>query len=375
MRAPTLRARAQEGREQAAVVALLTKHFHTVDKSPMLITSAFSPGVRGVIYIEAFADSHAKTACEGVDDLLPYYRGGVRLVPVSEMVDAVRVKGGGNAVKEGAWVRVRRGVYKGDLAKVEGVLNTEMKVRVCACARVCVRAHSLTRLSPPTYWADQIVLRLIPRLDLSFIGLDLRTRAARRRDPSYTRPPRKLFSPSEVSGEGGRVEMRTQPDLGRQMAYFEGNYYERGCLLKTVALSAVSTEGVNPTMEEMRWFTARRGGRGGRGGGDGEEEEEEDDDVGMVIGGGAGGGARGAGRGGGDNSADVAALAAQALAEKAGGWPHARTRAHAPARTRLTLGPGRSCLPPLSPPLRSKQWRPRSSAGTACGSCRATCAT
>lgn len=123
------------------------------------------------MYIEAFAEPHVLKAIEGIQLLLPHYRGGMMLVPVVEMTHVLEVKSRHRLIQPGSWVRMRRGVYKGDLAEVREVLDTEMKVRLstcamrapcgCTCARaphaLCAwhrvhRVHSPRAPRPPRCW-------------------------------------------------------------------------------------------------------------------------------------------------------------------------------------------------------------------------------
>ena len=73
----------------------------------------------GYIYIEAIKQSHLKQAIEGVSNLkLGYYQ--QKMVPTKEMPDVLKVikDFDRSVLKPLMWVRIKKGVYKDDLAQV-----------------------------------------------------------------------------------------------------------------------------------------------------------------------------------------------------------------------------------------------------------------
>ena len=73
-------------------------------------------GDRGYIYIEAFKSNHVKAACE---DIRSVNVSNLQMVPIKGMTDILRVVKTADGIKKGSWVRVKRGIYRDDLAKVE----------------------------------------------------------------------------------------------------------------------------------------------------------------------------------------------------------------------------------------------------------------
>ncbi len=73
-------------------------------------------GDRGYIYIEAFKSNHVKAACEDIRSLNVQ---NLQMVPIKGMTDILRVVKTTHGIKKGSWVRVKRGIYRDDLAKVE----------------------------------------------------------------------------------------------------------------------------------------------------------------------------------------------------------------------------------------------------------------
>lgn len=80
-----------------------------------------APAVRqGYIYVEADKESHVKDNMNGLQGLM--WTKGVKQVPIAEMVDAVTVNTKAKQkVELDSWVRVRSGVYAGDLARVHDI--------------------------------------------------------------------------------------------------------------------------------------------------------------------------------------------------------------------------------------------------------------
>ena len=76
--------------------------------------------VKGYIYVEAFKQTHVKAAIDGISNL----RMGSwsqQMVPIKEMTDVLRVVKEAAGLKVKQWVRIKRGVFKDDLAQVDYV--------------------------------------------------------------------------------------------------------------------------------------------------------------------------------------------------------------------------------------------------------------
>lgn len=111
--------RCKPGLEQSTAIALLQKFVDreiSGDPNPLLIRSATAPAhLKGHIYVEAEKEAHAKAAIAGIRSLFQW---SVRLVPINEMVDVLKVPTKEFKITKGAWVRVKRGLYTGDIAAV-----------------------------------------------------------------------------------------------------------------------------------------------------------------------------------------------------------------------------------------------------------------
>ncbi len=74
-------------------------------------------GLKGYIYIEAFKQQHVKQAIEDIGNL-KIGKWQQLMVPIKEMTDVLRVVKDTNALKRGSWVRIKRSIYKDDIAQV-----------------------------------------------------------------------------------------------------------------------------------------------------------------------------------------------------------------------------------------------------------------
>ncbi|KAJ2579580.1 transcription elongation factor spt5, partial [Coemansia sp. RSA 1804] len=113
-------------------------------------------GLPGYLYVEARSQADVQAALDGIPGV---YAHKLMLVPIGDMVDVVKVKARVARINPGAWVRVKRGNYAGDLAQVVSVLEA----------------------------ADTVEVRMLPRLDYGGGGGEARGRGA-------LRPPQRLFS-------------------------------------------------------------------------------------------------------------------------------------------------------------------------------------
>lgn len=209
-----------EGSEAEAVIRLMRKFMHQRDGVPIL--SATASGTRGVVYVEAHHDAHVKRAVDGLELFRHYLRGGVKRVPVEEMITAVAPKMEHTPVEAGKFVRVKRGVYQGDLARVDEVVDDQT-----------------------------VILRVVPRIDLTAASSGVGVAGQRKRSKAG-RPPRRRFLPDEV-GDVGNVE-RKRPPWGQEVLdYFAGKYFDAGFQVLTMPMSRLQTNNVLPQVRVATW--------------------------------------------------------------------------------------------------------------------------
>ena len=205
-------------------------------RNPLNITSVFERGgggatMAGYIYVEARKQADVMTALQGIQDVYPGTK--TILVPIKEMPDLLHVVKKAE-ITPGTWVRYKRGKYTGDLAQVENVSANGLELRI----------------------------RMVPRLDYGnnkdLNAIDAHDPMKRKRGfgkPNATigRPPQRLFS--ELEAKNGFLQ-QTASKSGKKCFTYLGDEYEDGYLMKEVKLSAVSTDNVNPTLEEVTKFAS-----------------------------------------------------------------------------------------------------------------------
>ena len=146
------------------------------------------------------------------------------MVPFKEMPDVLKVVKDVVKLKDRSWVRMKRTIYKDDLAQVEQVDMAQ----------------------------NQVLLKLIPRIDYNLKRGSLREPEDEIKKLNFERkirPPPQLFDAERVKSVGG------VPVKEKDMWIFENNRYNsKGFLIKFFPLSSVLTEGIKPTLAELQRF-------------------------------------------------------------------------------------------------------------------------
>ena len=230
------------GKERESVFAL-TKRIEerAGTKSPMPIISAFERGgtMVGYIYIEARRQADVHTALEGIMNVYP--RTLTIMVPIKEMPDLLRVTKSESLVP-GGYVRIKRGKYAGDLAQIDEV-----------------ETNGLTAS-----------LRIVPRLDYGqaednnapMVDGGIKGEAQKRKRQNAmglnnpaTRPPPRLFSDVEAKKKHLKY-LQQMSTFDKKHWQYMGDTYVSGFLIKDFRIQHLTTENVNPTLEEVTRFTA-----------------------------------------------------------------------------------------------------------------------
>lgn len=140
------------------------------------------------------------------------------------MVDVVDIKNKAIDMKPGAWARVKRGKYQGDLCQIIRINDSQNTVRV----------------------------KMIPRLDLSSDPPKDNLRpGAKRPAASVARPPQRLFNRREVEMS---TTARGSVTKSRNYFIYNNEMFKDGFLEKDVKPTTLITSGVNPTYEEITNF-------------------------------------------------------------------------------------------------------------------------
>ncbi|KAG4306123.1 hypothetical protein PORY_000111 [Pneumocystis oryctolagi] len=222
--------RCKPGREKDIIYKLMRK---TIDlqhsETPVEIISVFQRNeIDGYIYVEAKKQAHIIHACK---DIVNVYTTRIILVPVKEMPDLLKIKKQTLKLVPGAYVRIKRGKYAGDLAQIDNLSENGMSARV----------------------------KVIPRLDYStkdkgstFIGPD----GKKRYHSGFSitsRPPQRFFNEKEIARLSGNKGLTKR---GAKSYIFNNDEYENGYLMKDIKLTGIVVEGVNPTLEEITKFNS-----------------------------------------------------------------------------------------------------------------------
>ncbi|KAJ8965744.1 hypothetical protein NQ314_003922 [Rhamnusium bicolor] len=169
------------GEEKSTCLLLMRKFLaYQNTNEPLQIKSVIAPeGVKGYIYIEAYKQPHVKATISNVGNL----RMGIwkqQMVPIKEMTDVLRVVKEQTGLKSKQWVRLKRGLYKDDIAQVDYFDMAQ----------------------------NQVHLKLLPRIDYTRLRGALRTaqtESEAEKRKKKRRPPSKPFDPEAIRAIGGEV--------------------------------------------------------------------------------------------------------------------------------------------------------------------------
>jgi transcription elongation factor SPT5 len=230
------------GTEKDLVTSLMRKYLAFEKKpNPIAITSVTWPGTKGFIYVEAHRESSAQEIIKNMRMCMPW---SIKLVPINEMTAVLTVASKKKAIKGDAWVRVKRGVYKGDLGKVDMLLDSGSKAAV----------------------------RLVPRIDLNAI---VRRATGEKAKKGGTKAPQKFFKLEEIQralreSNLGMLDLdrRRYPHTGDMFDYFNKEFYNNGYLYKEFKVETMlQYTDVSPTLDELQRFR------------DSQKGEDDEDDV------------------------------------------------------------------------------------------------
>ncbi|OVA07395.1 Transcription elongation factor Spt5 [Macleaya cordata] len=212
--------RCKTGREREAAGWLMQK---SIDKGPELqIRSVIAlDNLPNRIYVEADKEAHVKEACKGINFINAMK---VMLVPIEEMTDVLSVESKTPDLLKDKWVRVKIGIYKGDLAKVVNVDNVRRRVTV----------------------------KLIPRIDLQSIANKLDgIQVAKKK--AFIPPPR-FMNIDEAKAMRIRIEHKKERSTGNYFDRIGGMMFKEGFLYKTVSMKSISYQNIRPTFYELDKF-------------------------------------------------------------------------------------------------------------------------
>ncbi|CAH8377739.1 unnamed protein product [Eruca vesicaria subsp. sativa] len=209
------------GREREVAVCLMQK---AIDRgSNFKIRSVIAlDHLQNYIYVEADMEAHVKEAIKGMRSIFANHK--ILLVPIREMADVLSVKSKTVELARDTWVRMKLGIYKGDLAQVVDVDDVRRKVTV----------------------------KLIPRIDLQHLADKQEGRPIVKKK-AFVPPPR-FMNVDEARELHIRVERRRDRMTGDYFENIDGLLFKDGFLYKQVSTKSISTQNVTPTFDELERF-------------------------------------------------------------------------------------------------------------------------
>ncbi|KAI9882907.1 MAG: hypothetical protein M1823_005346 [Watsoniomyces obsoletus] len=231
------------GKEREAVFSIMKRaEEYARSGQTFPITGAFERRgmMEGYVYIEAKRQGDVLTALEGISNV--YARSTIVLVPIKEMPDLLRTKKS-KTVKDGDYVRIKRGVYQGDLAIVDEVEDSGLEYFVRLVPRL---NYGLDEdLNAPTPAAPP------PGSAAAAAMAGKRKRLGPPRPTAANRPPPRLFSEADARKKHAKFLKRgVEPNT---WIYLNETYTD-GFLIKVFKLQQIQTEDVKPTLEEITRF-------------------------------------------------------------------------------------------------------------------------
>lgn len=223
--------RCRPGKEKELVRKLLKKKFNldrAMGAKKLKILSIFQrDNYTGRIYMEAPKQSVVEKFCTGVPDIFITQK---LLIPVQELPLLLKPgKADGVTLEEGTYVRIKRGIYKGDLAMIDQISENNLDV----------------------------LLKIVPRLDYGkFDEVDPITQQKKSRRPTFAhRAPPQLFNPT-MALRLDQANLFKSDD--RHFKYRNEDYVD-GYLYKSYKVQHVDAKDIEPTVEELARFGSKDG--------------------------------------------------------------------------------------------------------------------
>ncbi|CAA0809969.1 Putative transcription elongation factor SPT5 homolog 1 [Striga hermonthica] len=208
------------GCERELAIRLMQKSIDV--GSEMKIFSAIAlDHLKGFIYVEAKKEVHVKEAVTGMQNIYPR---NMLFVPMHEMTDVLSVQSEALDISSNIWVRVKTGMYQGDLAKVVIVDSGRQRAKV----------------------------KLIPRIDMQALADKMEGRQVPRKKSFI--PPARLMNINEARALDIHVERKRDQATGDYFDKIGGLMFKNGFLYKSFSLKSLVTNKVQPTFDEVEKF-------------------------------------------------------------------------------------------------------------------------
>lgn len=229
------RVKCRPGKEREIIASVYKRILErAASRQPIEILSIFERGgtnspMAGNLYVEANRMDDITTALQDIE----HYFSSIKpsMIALEEMPDLLKVQKT-KQLEPSMYVRVKRGLYAGDLAQVDEVESN----------------------------GTDVVVRLVPRLDYglgedSNAPEDANGQKRKRAAFSKQRPPQRLFSESEAKKRHSRY-LQQMSGLSTKHWQYQGKEYMDGYLIESFRINNLQTENVNPNLEEVTRFVS-----------------------------------------------------------------------------------------------------------------------
>jgi transcription elongation factor SPT5 len=236
--------RCKAGKEREVITSVMKRiQERQNSKNPVKILSAFERGggpMAGYIYVEARQKTDVEQGLDGIMNVYP--RSKLNLVPVKEMPDLLRVTKT-EELQVGAYVRVKRGLYTGDLGVVEDVESNGLTATVRLVPRLNYGIDEDDK--NPMFAANVKGDPLAKRKRMNAVGTN----------SVANRPPQRLFSEGEARKRHAKYLTPARGAVPGKAWNYKSEFYEEGFLIKDFRIQHLITTNVNPKLDEVTKLT------------------------------------------------------------------------------------------------------------------------
>ncbi|MEN2496206.1 MAG: Transcription elongation factor SPT5 [Marteilia pararefringens] len=220
---------------------LLFNKFMALKNSPKPLkikSVVYRPNFAGFIYIEAHHQGAVKEAIDGISSLKSYEYREIMTVPVKEMPSVLRIVQDSSVnLKVMDFVRIKRGIYKDDLAQVLYVDHSQNKAQIQIVPRFKSENH-FSKTLPKTSAENA------DKNDANNLTEKSKTEPSGKQPITYVQ---RMFNKNAVD------EADLHEDEG--FLFYGGNQYSQaGHLIKMFPIVALQVTNVEPSLDELANF-------------------------------------------------------------------------------------------------------------------------
>jgi transcription elongation factor SPT5 len=231
----------KQGLERDAVLEVTKKYFDSMGTAQefQMFSATCVDKTQGYIYIEARSNAHVYRAIQGIPLLDGRY---VKIIHPNDRIqifESDQTKK--NELQPFQYVRLKRGLYEGDLAQVIEIYDNRNKVMVRMVPRLAPEDKEENNQSD-----DEEEKGSEAKKDKKKFQENARKRI---------RPPQRLFLTTEYQN----YEKKRDIDSRRSFYVYKKQNFADGLLYKKVTVKTLLTENVNPTIEEIQMFAQALG--------------------------------------------------------------------------------------------------------------------